>query len=169
MAENEQSGFHEGVTIPVKPVGAGSSIHMDVTVVMPKTAGVGGSLLQTAVQGKSADMVGAAAGIRARAEVDYARGKAIGKGGMGEIHLAKDGELKREVAVKVSTVSEGSEDPRFRKEAEVLANLAHPNIVPLYNIGVDSAGRPLAPPAPTARIMAAWGIAPGVLAPHPKP
>jgi hypothetical protein len=38
MAENEQSGFHEGVTIPVKPVGAGSSIHTDVTVVMPKTA-----------------------------------------------------------------------------------------------------------------------------------
>ncbi len=44
MAENEQSGFHEGVTIPVipvKPVGAGSSIHTDVTVVMPKTAGGG--------------------------------------------------------------------------------------------------------------------------------
>ena len=50
MAENEQSGFHEGVTIPVKPVGAGSSIHTDVTVVMPKTAGASGALLQTAVQ-----------------------------------------------------------------------------------------------------------------------
>jgi hypothetical protein len=47
MAENEQSGFHEGVTIPVKPVGAGSSIHTDVTVVMPKTAGASGALLQT--------------------------------------------------------------------------------------------------------------------------
>jgi serine/threonine protein kinase len=50
---------------------------------------------------------------------------------MGEIHLAKDGELKREVAVKVGTVSEGAVDPRFTKEARVLANLAHPNIVPL--------------------------------------
>jgi serine/threonine protein kinase len=68
--------------------------------------------------------------------------KAIAKGGMGEIHLARDGELKREVAVKVSTVSEGAEDPRFRKEAEVLANLAHPNIVPIHTMGVDSAGRP---------------------------
>jgi serine/threonine protein kinase len=88
---------------------------------------------------------------------------------MGEIHLARDGELKREVAVKMGTVSEGAVDSRFTKEARVLANLAHPNILPLYNLGVDSAVRPLAPPAPTARIMAAWGIAPGVLAPHPKP
>ncbi len=37
--------------------------------------------------------------------------------------MARDGELKREVAVKASSVSVGSEDPRFRKEAEVLANL----------------------------------------------
>ena len=131
MAENEQSGFHEGVTIPVKSAGAGASIHTDVTVVMPRTAGVSGALLQTAVQGKSAGMVGAAAGMRARAEVDYDMVKAIAKGGMGEIHLAKDGELKREVAVKVGTVSEGAVDPRFTKEARVLANLAHPNIVPL--------------------------------------
>jgi tRNA A-37 threonylcarbamoyl transferase component Bud32/tetratricopeptide (TPR) repeat protein len=68
--------------------------------------------------------------------------KAIAKGGMGEIHLAKDGELEREVAVKVSTVSEGAVDPRFTKEARVLANLAHPNIVPIHTMGVDSAGRP---------------------------
>jgi serine/threonine protein kinase len=61
---------------------------------------------------------------------------------MGEIHSARDGGLNREVALKVSTVSEGSEDPRFWKEAEVSANLAHPNIVPIYNLGVDSAGRP---------------------------
>jgi serine/threonine protein kinase len=61
---------------------------------------------------------------------------------MGEIHLAKDGELEREVAVKVSTVSEGAVDPRFTKEARVLANLAHPNIVPIHTMGVDSAGRP---------------------------
>jgi serine/threonine protein kinase len=127
MAENEQSGFHEGVTIPVKPVGAESSIHTDVTVVMPKTAGASGALLQTAVQVK-----GTASGVpKAVYSGDYAMVKAIAKGGMGEIHLAKDGELKREVAVKVGTVSEGAVDPRFTKEARVLANLAHPNIVPL--------------------------------------
>ena len=49
------SGFHEGVTIPVNPVGAsGASLHTDATIVMPRTgvsAGAGArSLLQTAVQ-----------------------------------------------------------------------------------------------------------------------
>jgi serine/threonine protein kinase len=148
MSQDEQStlgsGFHEGVTIPVKAVGAsGASLHTDATIVMPRTgvsAGVGsGSLLQTAVQAKAAVVGGA---VRA----DYAGGydltKSIAKGGMGEIHLARDGELEREVAVKVSTVSEGAVDPRFTKEARVLANLAHPNIVPIHTMGVDSAGRP---------------------------
>ena len=150
MSQDEQSslgsGFHEGVTIPVKAVGASvSSIHTDATIVMPRTGvsagsavGVGaGSLLQTAVQGRVVD-----ASVSADANVKYALVKAIAKGGMGEIHLARDGELEREVAVKVSTVSEGAVDPRFTKEARVLANLAHPNIVPIHTMGVDSAGRP---------------------------
>jgi tetratricopeptide (TPR) repeat protein len=110
---------------------------------MPRTgvsAGLGsGSLLQTAVQARAAVVGGV---VRADYVGGYDLTKAIAKGGMGEIHLARDGGLNREVAVKVSTVSVGSEDPRFRKEAEVLANLAHPNIVPIYNLGVDSAGRP---------------------------
>jgi hypothetical protein len=45
MAENEQSGFHEGVTIPVKPVGTGSSIHTDVTVAIAK-GGMGGRTME---------------------------------------------------------------------------------------------------------------------------
>jgi hypothetical protein len=74
MAENEQSGFHEGVTIPVKPVGAGTSIHTDVTVVMPKTVGVEGSLLQTAVQAVTRPVVG----VSADANVCYSLVRAIG-------------------------------------------------------------------------------------------
>ena len=153
MSQDEQSssgsGFHEGVTIPVKAVGASaSSLHTDATIVMPRTGmsagsavGVGaGSLLQTAVQQRqTGDAVG---GLKARHLGDYEMVKAIAKGGMGEIHLARDGELEREVAVKVSTVSEGAVDPRFTKEARVLANLAHPNIVPIHTMGVDSVGRP---------------------------
>ncbi len=120
-------------------MGGGSSIHTDVTVVMPRTAGASGTLLQTAVQEAA---VSSCEHVRAVPSGDYALVKAIAKGGMGEIHLARDGELKREVAVKVSTVGVGSVDPRFTKEARVLANLAHPNIVPIHTMGVDSAGRP---------------------------
>jgi serine/threonine protein kinase len=61
---------------------------------------------------------------------------------MGQIYFGEDPQLKRNVAVKVSSVSEDGEDPRFSKEAEVLAQLAHPNIVPIYNIGVDAQQRP---------------------------
>jgi serine/threonine protein kinase len=66
----------------------------------------------------------------------------IARGGMGQIYFGEDPQLERQVAVKVSSVSEAGEDPRFLKEAKVLAQLAHPNIVPIHNIGVDAEGRP---------------------------
>ncbi len=61
---------------------------------------------------------------------------------MGQIYFGEDPQLERQVAVKVSSISEDGEDPRFSKEAKVLAQLAHPNIVPIHNIGVDAQGRP---------------------------
>jgi serine/threonine protein kinase len=72
----------------------------------------------------------------------YSLVREIARGGMGQIYFGEDPQLKRNVAVKVSSVSEDGEDPRFSKEAKVLAQLAHPNIVPIHNIGVDGQGRP---------------------------
>jgi hypothetical protein len=72
----------------------------------------------------------------------YTLVREIARGGMGQIYFGEDPQLKRNVAVKVSSVSEAGEDLRFSKEAEVLAQLAHPNIVPIYNIGVDAQSRP---------------------------
>ena len=73
---------------------------------------------------------------------EYILIKEIARGGMGRIYFGEDSQLKRHVAIKVSSVSETGLDPRFSKEAEVLAQLAHPNIVPIYNIGVDDQSRP---------------------------
>ncbi len=73
---------------------------------------------------------------------EYQLVKEIARGGMGQIYFGEDPQLKRQVAVKVSSVSQGGEDPRFSKEAEVLALLAHPNIVPIHTMGVDGQGRP---------------------------
>ncbi len=73
---------------------------------------------------------------------EYQLVKEIARGGMGQIYFGEDPQLERQVAVKVSSISEGGEDPRFSKEAKVLAQLAHPNIVPIYNIGVDAQSRP---------------------------
>ena len=73
---------------------------------------------------------------------EYKLVREIARGGMGQIYFGEDPQLERHVAVKVSSVSENGEDPRFAKEAKVLAQLAHPNIVPIHNIGIDAQARP---------------------------
>lgn len=61
----------------------------------------------------------------------------VGRGGMGSIHAARDRQLLRTVAVKIlnrALVSEESIVRRFLSEAQVLAQLEHPNIVPFYTL-----------------------------------
>ena len=61
----------------------------------------------------------------------------IGKGGMGEVYLARDKKLDRKVALKVLPPGlTGSADlrARFEREAKAIAALKHPNIVTIYSI-----------------------------------
>lgn len=51
---------------------------------------------------------------------EYTLVKEIARGGMGQIYFGEDPQLKRHVAVKVSSVSEGGEDPRFSKGSRSL-------------------------------------------------
>jgi WD40 repeat protein len=61
---------------------------------------------------------------------------------MGCVYEGEEVDLDRRVAVKVSLQSRGKLDPRFLKEAKVLAMLSHPNIVPIHAVGRDALGRP---------------------------
>src|SRR6185503_3972885 len=68
----------------------------------------------------------------------------LGQGGMGAVYRARDPELDRTVAVKtVSPILLSSEElrreylERFRREARAAGRLSHPNIVSVYDLGVD--------------------------------
>jgi Tol biopolymer transport system component len=66
---------------------------------------------------------------------------AIGAGGMGEVYRAKDTKLNRGVALKIlpeAFTSDADRLARFRREAQVLASLNHPNIAAIY--GFEDSG-----------------------------
>jgi serine/threonine-protein kinase len=67
------------------------------------------------------------------------------KGGLGEVFVARDEELPRDVALK-QIQERHADDPesqaRFVLEAEVTGGLEHPGIVPVYGLGKYADGRP---------------------------
>ena len=68
----------------------------------------------------------------------------LGRGGMGRVLEARDPELRRSVAVKViiepSRVTE-AQLRRFVAEAQITSQLEHPNIVPVYDMGLSDDGQ----------------------------
>lgn len=73
----------------------------------------------------------------------YSASKFLGRGGMGEVWLAEDSVLHRNVALKVLAAENSSADlaARLMREAEILARLEHPGIVPVHDAGTLPDGR----------------------------
>jgi serine/threonine-protein kinase len=67
------------------------------------------------------------------------------RGGLGEVFVALDAELHREVALK-QILERHADDPvsrqRFVAEAEITGGLEHPGVVPVYGLGTHGGGRP---------------------------
>ena len=64
----------------------------------------------------------------------------LGAGGMGEVYLAHDTNLRREVAIKVlpaHLAGNGDGLRRLEKEAHAASSLNHPNILTVYEIGTQ--------------------------------
>jgi serine/threonine protein kinase len=76
-------------------------------------------------------------GLEGRIIANYQIIKRIGRGGMGEVYLARDVRLDRKVAVKILSpefVGDAERLERFRREAKIVAALNHPNIVTIFSV-----------------------------------
>jgi serine/threonine-protein kinase len=67
----------------------------------------------------------------------------LGRGGMGEVWLAHDGRIDRDIAIKLMRGGAGDADlvGRFLREARVQGRLEHPSVVPVHDMSPD-AGTP---------------------------
>src|ERR1051326_6049124 len=89
----------------------------------------------------------------------------LGAGGMGEVYLARDTRLKRDVALKVlpeAFANDRERLARITREAEVLGSLHHPNIATIYGVEKGALVMELVEGAPSRGPMSfdeAWKIA----------
>ncbi len=136
---SRNGGLPETALLPADDIGA--------TEALPPSGGpVGTIALDDAAaaapaQGDSAPAPGTAKSAACR----YRSLRPLAKGGLGEVFVALDEELGREVALKEIQgrhVHRPESRARFLVEAEVTGGLEHPGIVPVYGLGQYPDGRP---------------------------
>jgi eukaryotic-like serine/threonine-protein kinase len=74
----------------------------------------------------------------------YVFGEVIGRGGLGEVVIAHDLRVGRDVAIKRLHAANPTAEQiaRFLREARIQARLDHPAVPPVYDLGTDDGGRP---------------------------
>jgi WD40 repeat protein/serine/threonine protein kinase len=106
-----------------------------------------------AVPVSSVPSIGVAAAGSSNRTARYALEEEVARGGMGVIFRVRDRDLSRTLAMKVMTLTPGATPSatdattrlglaRFLEEAQVTAQLDHPGIVPVHEVGLDDQGRP---------------------------
>jgi len=68
--------------------------------------------------------------------------RVIGRGGLGEVTLVRDHDIDRPVAIKrLHDTTTDEQVQRFAHEVRTVGQLEHPNIAPVYDVGIDDDGR----------------------------
>lgn len=88
----------------------------------------------------------------------------VGRGGMGRVYKAYDPKLKREVALKLLRTSVTEMEVRAFREAQAMAALAHPNVVPVYDVDREHGRLYIAMEFIPGKTLRAW-----IKAQPPKP
>ncbi|MEK7865904.1 MAG: serine/threonine-protein kinase, partial [Planctomycetota bacterium] len=134
MNETQPTSSPTDATLPGTPAGTDPSAK---TITLPKSV---------------ADQVTVAAGIHGATQdglhrptfrARYEIGQELGHGGMGVVYAASDRDLGRTVAMKVMAPEvTGSKEhaARFLREIQTTAQLEHPNIMPVYDVGISDEG-----------------------------
>jgi WD40 repeat protein/tRNA A-37 threonylcarbamoyl transferase component Bud32 len=129
--------------------GGDADIHRQLQELLAALAAAGGFLNEPTIDMSPDTLAGGDAagssGIGGSFPPGFEAIEELGQGGMGTVYKARQTRLNRIVAVKFVTAPLSRHDAlfrtRFKIEAEAMAALRHPNIVPVYELG-DHAGRP---------------------------
>jgi hypothetical protein len=110
-------------------------------------SGAGGPKSGTGFAGEATTTVPSSRGAPGEPTIDCERfvpRGVLGRGGSSVVIRALDRDIRREVAIKILApeFAEGTpEISRFSEEARIMGQLEHPNIVPVYEFGVDRRGQ----------------------------
>jgi len=134
----EEAGLPPGLA--VKLDGAKAALRL---LEQARLAGFSGEVdpdLEPLIAHEAMDREGGAIAVEGHRVGRFELVRELGRGGYGVVFLARDPQLGRQVALKVPRpeVLAGSEARRrFVREAQAAGSLAHPNLVPVYEVGED--------------------------------